>query len=1269
MRRPATLTVLIRAASWVMLFLIPAEIGAVFDSGEQEGVAPPPARLVVKYRPGAVTYEGTRVRGAAAASVDQLTELRDRYRVIEERPFLRNSLSRRLSDNSLERVFVVSVPPDIHIEAVAESYSELDIVEYAQPDYPLELYGAPDDPLYVQQWALNNTGQAHYEIERIPGSGNDLLISVAGTDDADIDALEVYENPPTDLSTVVVAIVDSGVDTDHPDLAGALWANPGEVPDNGIDDDHNGFVDDVTGCDVSSGSGDPADELGHGSHCAGIVAAVTSNGTGIAGICPGARIMGVKCNPLTLISAAEGIVYAVNNGADVINMSWGASWGIRIVHDAVRYARSRGVVLIASAGNDGDLRINYPASYPEVISVGASTSADQVTSFSTFNDYLDVCAPGLCVLSLRAAGTDMYGTKGEPGVHIIDNQYYLASGTSMAGPHVVGVAAYLRAVSPGLSHDAVQGIIEATADDFVDPYGTGDNLPGWDMYSGHGRVNLQAAIESGVPSVRAILASSLRGAILSGTVDIEGSADGSDFTEYVLEYGVGSSPTSWVEINSSFSPVTDGMLGSWNTVGFSGAYVLRLSVGSSNSAYMPVYVANAARAEITSPLPNAVVSGYELIIGTAICPDFDYAVIEYGVGSAPSSWTEIANNRVPVCDDLLCGWNCATLPEGNYQLRVSVYSSTGLEAADSVAVTQEAPFAGSDGWRVPVGGEPGLSPTYCDIDLDGSYEFIVGTDSGIQVVNTDGSMQTAGIPDLPSGDFRITPAVGRLDGDQIDEDIVFVRTDGVMFGFPTAASPFEVVLSKAPIMTNYLVGMVHLAPRVFLRDIDGDGTDEIHYYPGGTGFGHYIYSADGTLWDCGSSANPLNIRGQRADLDGDGLDELYCTGDSLRQYDFCGNVVTSLVIENDGVRLSATYSELSAVDIDSDGKEELILHGTFSLGGSVWLGFYIYAFDEGLVLKEGWPHEMGINGFFSPSHPVFGDLNGDGSLEYVTAYTDLTHSFLYAWNLDGTPFIGDAGSSGEFAQYSNPGITNSPMLVDMDGDLCSDIVVACGPDIHFPDFIPDYPYERIIGYDKMAAALDRFPMVVAETSEMGFLHNPILGDFDEDGNVDLAYASEGHELVFQNFPGRQYRSEFAFYPMLHYNRRQNRTAVFGDYADVDGDGIPTGVDNCPADYNPDQADRDGDGVGDACECCVGRVGDANGSGEDEPTISDVAVIIDAKFITGICDGVVECLSEADINQSGGADPTCDDITISDISALIDYLFITGPENATLAECL
>jgi len=139
--------------------------------------------------------------------------------------------------------------------------------------------------------------------------------------------------------------------------------------------------------------------------------------------------------------------------------------------------------------------------------------------------------------------------------------------------------------------------------------------------------------------------------------------------------------------------------------------------------------------------------------------------------------------------------------------------------------------------------------------------------------------------------------------------------------------------------------------------------------------------------------------------------------------------------------------------------------------------------------------------------------------------------------------------------------------------------------------------------------------------------------------------------------------------LLDVSVNQYLAAVEGESSpDVDADGWPDQLDNCPDVHNPDQADSDGDDIGDVCECCEGRVGDANGSGEDEPTISDISVMIDAKFITGTCEGVVVCMDEADINQSGGFSPTCNDVTIGDISILIDYLFITG-STLGLAECL
>ena len=282
----------------------------------------------------------------------------------------------------------------------------------------------------------------------------------------------------TGRSDIVIAVLDTGVEMSHPDLATGIWTNPGEIPGNGLDDDGNGFVDDVHGWDFADEDNDPSDDYWHGTHVAGIAAARTNNATGIAGMAGSATIMPVdvfRGGIGTYADLIQAIVYAADNGAEVINMSLGALSYSRGEEAAVDYAWERGVVLVAAAGNNGNDAWHYPAAHAHVIGVAATDSYDRRASFSSFGPFVAVSAPGVAVISST-----------------LGNRYGLGSGTSMATPHVSGLAALILSRNPTLTNEEVRAIIESTADDL--------GALGWDPFYGFGRINAARALAAVPPS-------------------------------------------------------------------------------------------------------------------------------------------------------------------------------------------------------------------------------------------------------------------------------------------------------------------------------------------------------------------------------------------------------------------------------------------------------------------------------------------------------------------------------------------------------------------------------------------------------------------------------------------------------------------------------------------------------------------------------------------------------------------------------------------------
>ena len=312
--------------------------------------------------------------------------------------------------------------------ALAASLARDPAVVRTCPDYLRRTDAAvPDDPGLVDQWGLLQVG-----------------------------APQAWQTT-TGTSDVVVADIDTGVDVLHPDLASDLWRNPGEIPGNGIDDDHNGYVDDVYGIDAVNHTSTPTDDVGHGTHTAGIMAAVADNATGVAGVAPGVRVMALKfINAYGWGTDAEAIAcidYAVNEKLDhgvnvvAINASWG--WFNRDVflRDAISRAGDAGIVFCASAGNDAmsnDRLPHYPASYscPNIIAVAATGPGDRLARFSDWGARtVDLGAPGESILSTLPTATLGYDEDGP--------MYGSWDGTSMAAPFVTGAVALLASAHPG----------------------------------------------------------------------------------------------------------------------------------------------------------------------------------------------------------------------------------------------------------------------------------------------------------------------------------------------------------------------------------------------------------------------------------------------------------------------------------------------------------------------------------------------------------------------------------------------------------------------------------------------------------------------------------------------------------------------------------------------------------------------------------------------------------------------------------------------------
>jgi len=383
------LLAIVASLALALVLTLPQTVGAEAAPADKPAYAPD--QVIVKFK------EGTSARTMKATHQEEQAKL--------------------LSRNETLGFDVVKVE-DKSVEQAVQEYEKNPDVEYAEPNYIYTIQWTPNDPDFSsRQWGPQK-----------------------------VQAPEAWDVTRGSSSTRI-AIVDTGVQYDHPDLAGKV----------------------VRGYDFVDDDSDPYDGNGHGTHCAGIAAAVTDNGRGIAGIAPNATIYAVRVlddnGSGTLDDVANGIIHAADNGADVISLSLGAPVGATTLRNAVDYAWNSGSVVVAAAGNSGTSLPSYPAYYDNAIAVAATDSNDNKASFSNYGSWVDVAAPGV----------DIYST-------YTGSSYRSLSGTSMATPHVAGLAGLLDA--QGRSASQIRAAIENTA----------DPISGTGTYWSKGRINAYKAV-------------------------------------------------------------------------------------------------------------------------------------------------------------------------------------------------------------------------------------------------------------------------------------------------------------------------------------------------------------------------------------------------------------------------------------------------------------------------------------------------------------------------------------------------------------------------------------------------------------------------------------------------------------------------------------------------------------------------------------------------------------------------------------------------------
>ena len=885
---------------------------------------------------------------------------------------------------NLKRSYLLrfQIPADLH--TIKANYAAHPLIEAIEFNYIRQTQAAeitPADPRFEEQWNLSLIGMP--------------------------EAWAIEKGDPE----VIIAVVDTGFDYTHEDLASQTWVNTGEIPDNGVDDDNNGYIDDVRGWDFSeppssdgsgqsyNGDNDPIDESGHGTHVAGIVGAAVDNNVGIAGIAWNCRLMPIRGAGVEGVRddrSAAAIVYAVDNGARVINMSWGGRERSFVLRDVVDYAYARGVLMVAASGNASEGASIFPAGYRKVISVAATEQHKQKFYQSNFGASIDIGAPGNVIVSTH-----------------INNRYRPLSGTSMATAHVSGVAALVISKRPSLTHQEVREILLSTTDPITESPELVDA----------GNLNAaRALMASGSPKAHILSPEAHSGG--SNQIEIVGTAGGFKFDTWQLLYGLSAVPTAFqpIDVPSQQQKINETLL-VWETSSIpEGLYTVRLEVNSVEGKILRDEVV--VSVDRTPPqvqnvkVQNQITKDESATVVSWATDDFTIDTLSQRAREGTAPFRPIEENSASREH-----FFTLSLETGSYDLFITSRNDVGLETIDdnggkfyrAEVIDKSIPpngFVETSTTLPPMH----LGSITADFDRDGRLEIIglpIADDaaSGIEVYER----TRAGIYELQhTGTINAKPfAVDDTDGDGLLEILSGTREELFLLESVTQNGyPEKIIWQTTFLSSGQIV------------DLDNDGRKEI---VGADNFndnirifenrGNDSYDEILILKNETEGSNTFGERFAVGDFDANGIPELM-VGDSEGELFIYESIGDDLLAEKWRLKLDIENAyQLAAGDLTGDGIPEFVVGGT--------------------VVEEYLPSMLPRWEFhvFTAFPPV--GANPQTGTSATSRYQSIWSQAITPFNLRG----------------------NSLAIGDVDGDLQNELMILTNPSVYVfkwmdgPDFI------------------------------------------------------------------------------------------------------------------------------------------------------------------------------------------------------------------------